>query len=132
MSVGMGYSLLKSVHVICAVVSYVLFLLRGIWRFTGSPIASQRWARILPHVNDTILLAAALGMAATLAAYPAFHAFLLAKVLGLVVYIVLGIAAFRWAKTRRARLAAWLAAQAVFFYIVGVALTKSPVLGLGG
>ena len=129
---GFGYSLLKSIHVICAILSYALFLMRGIWRFTGSPIAAQRWTRIVPHVNDTILLVAALGMAATLAAYPALHAFLATKVIGLVVYIVLGLLAFRWAKTLRARLTAWFAAQAVFFYVVAVAFTKSPLLGLGG
>jgi uncharacterized membrane protein SirB2 len=130
--VGTSYAVLKAIHIAAAIVSYVLFLLRGIWRFSGSPIASQRWTKIVPHVNDTILLAAALGMAATLAAYPAFHAFLAAKVLGLVVYIVLGMAAFRWAKTRRARLLAWFCAQAVFFYVVAVAITKSPSLGLIG
>ena len=51
--------------------------------------------------------------------------------IGLVVYIALGMVAFRWAKTMRARVIAWLAAQVVFFYIVGVAITKSPLLGLG-
>jgi uncharacterized membrane protein SirB2 len=129
--VGIDYSLLKGIHVVCAIVSYALFLLRGIWRFTGSPLASQHWTRIVPHVNDTILLAAAVAMAITLAAYPGFHAFLAAKVIGLIVYIALGMAAFRWARTMRARLAAWFAAQAVFFYIVGVAFTKSPLLGWG-
>lgn len=128
----MGYSLLKSIHMLCASVSYALFVLRGIWRFTDSPLALRRWTRIVPHVNDTILLASALGMAATLSAYPAFHAFLVAKVSGLMLYILLGMTAFRWARTMRARVAAWLGAQGVFFYIVAVAVTKSPYLGLGG
>ena len=44
-------------------------------------------------------------------------------------YIALGMAAFR-ASTRRARVTAWLAAQVVFFYIVAVAVTKSPSLGM--
>ena len=127
----MSYLLLKSIHIFCASVSYALFVLRGIWRFRGSPLAAQRWTRIVPHVNDTILLAAAIGMAVALAPYPAFHAFLAAKVVGLLVYITLGMVAFRWAKTMRARVIAWLAAQVVFCYIVAVAITKSPLLGLG-
>jgi uncharacterized membrane protein SirB2 len=126
----MTYTLLKTIHIASAAVSYVLFVLRGIWRFSGSPIAAQRWTRVVPHVNDTVLLLAAVAMAAQIARYPGYHAFLAAKVGGLVIYVALGMAAFRWTSTRRARLAAWLAAQAVFFYIVAVAITKSPGVGL--
>ena len=126
----MSYTLLKSIHMTSAAISYLLFLLRGIWRFSGSPLAAQRWTRVVPHVNDTVLLLAAVAMAVQVARYPGFHAFLLAKGVGLVVYILLGLAAFRWATTRRTGMAAWLAAQGVFFYIVAVALTKSPALGL--
>jgi len=126
----MTYTLLKTIHVSSAALSYLLFLLRGIWRFGGSPLAAQRWTRIVPHVNDSVLLLAALVMATQVAQYPAYHAFLVAKVSGLVVYILLGMLAFRWAATQRGRVAAWFAAQAVFFYIVAVAITKSPALGL--
>ncbi len=126
----MSYTLLKTSHMTTAAVSYLLFLLRGIWRFSGSPLAAQRWTRVVPHVNDTVLLLAAVAMAAQLARYPGYHAFLAAKLGGLAVYIALGMLAFRWAPTRRGCVAAWLAAQAVFFYIVAVAITKSPGLGL--
>jgi uncharacterized membrane protein SirB2 len=127
-----SYALLKIVHMSCAGISYALFVLRGVWRFTGSPIADRRWTRVVPHVNDTVLLLAALAMAASLAPFPGYHPFLAAKLGGLILYILLGVTAFRWAQGRSARLAAWLAAQAVFFYIVAVALTKSPGAGLIG
>jgi len=126
----MSYTLLKTIHITSAAVSYVLFLLRGIWRFSGSPLAARRWTRVVPHVNDTVLLLAAVAMATQVARYPGYHAFLAAKVGGLVVYIALGMSAFRWAASRRARVAAWLAAQVAFFYIVAVAITKSPGLGI--
>ena len=70
------------------------------------------------------------GLAMQIARFPGYRAFLAAKVGGLIVYILLGITAFRWTSTQRTRAAAWLAAQAVFFYIVAVAITKSPGLGL--
>jgi uncharacterized membrane protein SirB2 len=38
--------------------------------------------------------------------------------------------AMRFGKTRRTKIVAWVAAECVFIYIVLVALTKSPVLGL--
>lgn len=127
----MEYGLVKAVHMSCAFVSFTLFVLRGLWRFTDSPIARQRWTRIVPHVNDTLLLAAAITLAWRLVPFPAFHAFLAAKLLGLVVYILLGMTAFRWAATRRGQVVAWLMAQGAFFYIVAVAITKRPWPGAG-
>jgi uncharacterized membrane protein SirB2 len=126
----MSYAFLKTIHMTSAAMSYVLFLLRGIWRFSGSPLAVRRWTRVVPHVNDTVLLLAAITMAIHVAQYPRYHAFLAAKAGGLIVYIALGMAAFRWTRSRRAGITAWLAAQAVFFYIVAVAITKSAGLGL--
>ena len=55
------------------------------------------------------------------------HGWLTAKVVGLLFYIGLGTVALKRGRTRRARIAAWLAAQAVFFYIVAVALTRNPL-----
>lgn len=126
----MEYGTLKLIHMTCALVSYSLFFLRGVWRFTGSSQLERPWVRIVPHVNDTVLLLAAIGLAFTVAAYPGMHAFLAAKVAGLLIYIALGLAAFRFARTRRGQMTAWLLAQAVFFYIVAVAISKSPLPGL--
>lgn len=128
----MSHALLRHVHMSCALASFTLFVLRGVWRFGGSPLAQARWTRVVPHVIDTVLLATALGLAWDFAPYPALHGFLAAKVGGVVLYILLGMTAFSWGRTQRQRLAAWFAAQAVFFYIVAVALTKSPSLTLAG
>lgn len=111
--------------------SYLLFVLRGLWRFRGSTLAAQRWTKVVPHVNDSVLLLTAVPMATALLPYPAYHPFLVAKVSGVFLYILLGMTAFRWAKSRRPQVGAWLAAQAAFFHIVGVAVTKSPWPGLG-
>ncbi|MFN0315652.1 MAG: SirB2 family protein [Burkholderiales bacterium] len=124
------YALLKVVHMTCALVSFVLFFLRGVWRFTESPLLQRRWVKVLPHVNDTILLLAAIGMALTVAAYPGMHKFLATKVVALLVYILLGLYAFRWAKSNPAQIGAWVLAQCVFLYVVAVAFTKSPSLNL--
>ena len=123
----MDFSVLKMIHVTTAAMSYVLFLVRGIWMITGSPRLGERWVRIVPHVNDTLLLAAAIGMTLLLREYPGSHAWLTAKVAGLLLYIGLGMVALKHGRSRRERIAAWLAAQAVFFYIVAVALTRNPL-----
>ena len=78
-----SYEALKVLHVTCALISYALFLLRGIWRFTGSRAVERQWVKVAPHINDTVLLAAALGLAWTAARNPALHGFFVAKISGL-------------------------------------------------
>lgn len=123
----MEFAVLKVIHVTAAAVSYALFVVRGIWMINGSPRLGERWVRIVPHINDTLLLAAAIWMTLLLHQYPGSHAWLTAKVAGLLVYVGLGMVALKRGGTRRARIAAWLAAQAVFFYIVAVALSRNPL-----
>lgn len=123
----MSFMLLKTIHVSCAITSYILFFLRGIWKMNDSPIMQQRWTKKIPHMVDSLLLATALGLAVTIQQYPFVDAWLTAKVAGLLLYIGLGLIALRFGKTRTARLYAWLAAQVVFFYIVSVAATHNPV-----
>jgi len=121
----MDFATLKIIHIAAVAISYALFFVRGVWMLTDSPLLPRRWVRIVPHVNDTLLLAAAIWMTTLIHQYPGTHAWLSAKVAGLVVYILLGMLALRPGRGKRARAAAWLAAQGVFGYIVAVALTHS-------
>jgi uncharacterized membrane protein SirB2 len=56
---------------------------------------------------------------------PANAPWLMAKVVGLVAYVALGVIAMRPTRSRRVRVAAWLAAMATAGWIVSVAITKS-------
>jgi len=123
----MDFGTLKTIHVAAVAISYTLFFVRGIWMLTGSPLLERRWVRVVPHVNDTVLLAAAIWMTIILQQYPGTHGWLSAKVAGLIAYIGLGMVALRRGRTRRVRLAAWIAAQLVFAYIVAVALAHDPM-----
>jgi len=126
----MSYALLKMIHVGSVIVSYFLFLLRGIWLMQDSEKLRQRWVKILPHMVDTILLTSAIALAMIIQQSPLSDSWLTAKVIGLLLYICLGMIAMRLGKTRQTKIIAWVAAQCVFIYIVLVALTKSPVLGI--
>ena len=88
---------------------------------------ATRWIRIAPHVNDTVLLTAALFLVLMSGQYPFVEAWLTAKVLGLTAYIILGSLALRAGSTQRIRMVAWLSALAVFGWIVSVALTRQPL-----
>ncbi len=120
----MTYAALKHLHLTTVAISYALFFVRGVWMMRGSPMLQRKWVRVLPHVNDTVLLAAGVTLAAIIAQYPFVAGWLTAKVLALVVYIVVGSVAIRRGKTRGARIFAWVAGQLVFAYIVLVAVTK--------
>jgi uncharacterized membrane protein SirB2 len=126
----MEYFAVKATHVGCAALSYALFFVRGIWMMRGSAILQQRWVRIVPHIVDTALLASAIALAFIIRQYPPADNWLTAKVAALLVYIGLGTIALKRGKTRGVRIAAWFAAQAVFFYIVAVAVTRSPLTWL--
>lgn len=123
----MSFLLLKTIHVSCAAISFTLFFLRGIWSFNSSPIMRQRWIKIAPHVVDTLLLASALAMAFAIGQYPFVDAWLTAKVIGLLLYIGLGLVALKYGKSKAIRFSAWLAAQLVFAYIVLVAASHNPL-----
>ena len=124
----MSYTALKMIHVTSVVVSYLLFSLRSMWMMRGSAVLQQRWVKITPHVVDTILLMSAITLAMQIQQDPINDSWLSAKVAGLLIYIGLGMMALRFAKTRKMRISAWIAAQAAFLYIVLVALTKNPIL----
>ena len=121
-----AYPTLKMVHVGSAVLSLALFSVRGAWMMVSPARLGQPWVKVVPHVVDTVLLGSAIALAIAIGNYPGTHAWLTAKVAGLVVYVELGSIALKRGPTRAIRVAAYFAALAVFAYIVSVAVTKSP------
>ena len=120
------YPALKTIHVSCVILSISGFALRGAWMLQESPLLRRRLTRVLPHVVDTLLLGSAIGMAAMIRQYPFADAWLTAKLVALLVYIVLGSVALKRGRTRRVRLAAFAGALATAGYLVAVGLTKQP------
>lgn len=118
--------MLKYIHVTSVALSYSLFFARGIWMLRASPLLQQRWVRIAPHTVDTILLTSAIALAWQLGYSPLNQPWLAAKIVALLLYIFLGTIALKRGKTMRTRLIAWMTAQAIFIYIVCVAVTHNP------
>lgn len=110
-----------------AALSLLLFTLRGAWMLAESPLRDARWTRIAPHIIDTLFLATGLWLAIRIGQYPFVQPWLTAKVFGLVAYIILGSIALKRGRTRAIRGAAFVAALAVFAYIVGVARARHPL-----
>jgi uncharacterized membrane protein SirB2 len=118
---------IKYLHISFVSFSYILFFLRGVWMLRASPLLQQRWIKILPHIVDTGLLLSAITLAIQLSISPLAAPWLMAKIIALLVYILLGTIAIKRGKTKNIRIVAWLAAQLVFFYIAAVAITHNPL-----
>jgi len=103
------------------------FVLRGYWVMTGSTLRQNRAAKIVPHVIDALFLASGIWLIVMLNLAWTQHAWLLAKFAGLFSYIGLGMVAFRFGRTPQIKAIAFIGAVASFAYIVGAALTKSPL-----
>jgi uncharacterized membrane protein SirB2 len=127
----MTYLTVKYLHVVTVITSYCFFFVRGAWMLTDSPMLARRWIRVVPHVNDTVLLIAGIWLTTMIRQYPGTSGWLTAKLVGLAAYILVGTVAIRRGPTKRIRAAAWVAAQLIFFYIVAVALTHdaNPIRG---
>ena len=122
----MSYVFLKSVHYYLAILSLAGFILRGIWMWSGSALLQHKLTRVLPHIIDTLFLVAGLVLAHRIFQYPFTHGWLTAKLFGLIAYIVLGTIALKHGKTMVIRGTAFIAAIAVFSWIISVAMSKSP------
>lgn len=119
-----AYLGVRALHAGCAALSIAGFAARGALMLMGSPILHKRFVRIAPHVVDTVLLASAVWLAWFLGQVPFVHAWITAKLLALVLYVVLGVFALRRGRTKAQRAAAFAAALATVAYIVAVALTR--------
>jgi len=120
------YMGLKHLHMLTAALSIAGFAWRGGLRLGDSALLQRRWLKIAPHVIDTLLLATAIALAVLSAQYPLAQSWLTAKVLGLVVYIALGLWVMRFARSQGQRALGYVLALATFGYIVAVAITRSP------
>lgn len=118
----------KFFHVSCVVLSGSLFALRGVWMLNGSPLLRERLVRVVPHVIDTCLLLSAGVLCVLTHQFPFVNTWLTLKLVLLLGYIMLGMYALHWGKTRAARRVYWCTALAVFALICLVAFLKPSAI----
>ena len=121
------YLTLRGVHIGCAVLTIVLFALRGGLMLADAPWQRNVVLRFLPHAVDTVLLTTALMLTTVIHQYPFSTGWLTAKVVLLVAYVVLGSIALKRGRTKRIRVAAFVAALATVGFLVTVARTHHPL-----
>jgi uncharacterized membrane protein SirB2 len=123
----MDYATWKLLHQATVALSITGFVARGLASFAGVAWVRGRVSRTLPHMVDTVLLVSALALAWLLRLTPGAAPWLAAKIVGLLLYICLGLLALRPGRPLALRISAWLTALLCFGWIVSVALTKNPL-----
>ena len=103
------------------------FFVRGAASLSGARWVNSRMAKTLPHVIDSVLLLSALMLAWVLGLTPLNSPWLAAKIVGLIVYVGLGVVALRPGRSWAVRATAWVAALTTAGWIVSVAMTKSAL-----
>ena len=119
------YTLIKIIHMSCAMISVLGFLARGILKINESPLVEKKLVKVLPHIIDTVLLVSAITLVVMSGQYPWVAPWVGAKIVGLIVYIGLGVVVMRTSKTKQARIIAFVLALATAAYIFMVAGTKT-------
>ncbi|WP_147197178.1 SirB2 family protein [Pantoea sp. CCBC3-3-1] len=127
------YSAVKTLHMVTVAITLLMLLLRFFWLQTGSAMMQRRWVRIVPHLNDTLLLLSGAWLVAITHFYPFSPqgAWLTEKLFGVIIYIALGfIALGRKPRAQKARWIAFIVAIAMLVLIYHLATTKMPLLGI--
>jgi len=122
-----SYAILKLAHITCVAISGALFVYRyaRLRMRPEQPLAKA--LKVLPHINDTVLLACAIGMLVLVRLNPLTTPWLLAKIVALIAYILLGAICMRSLPRSRRQTTSFLAAISVFAYILLVALSKHVI-----
>jgi len=118
------YPAIKHLHMLFAMISIVGFLARSGLKFAGSALLEKKPVKILPHVNDTLLLVCGVLLAVIAGLNPGHHLWLVAKIVLLVAYIFCGLFVLKWSKNHLQRALGVLAALACFVGMGMLAIAK--------
>lgn len=127
MALAEFYLPLKTAHISLAATSGTLFAARGAAVLAGQAWPMARPWRLASMAIDTLLLAAGATLWVLLSLNPVQQPWLGTKLLLLLAYISLGSFALKRARSRGARAACYVAALALFLFIVGVARHHHPL-----
>ena len=116
--------LVKLIHVTCALISISGFITRLIGQLRQASWLDHKLVKILPHVNDTLLLLAGITLAIQYQFNPFNNEWLLAKIVLLLIYIMLGMLALKKFTTLPTKFFTGLCAVFVFTAMVLLAVYK--------
>lgn len=121
------YMMFKHLHLTFIAISVVLFVVRFVWRLRDSEKLNKRWVKIVPHVNDTLLLVSALLLMLQINQYPLQTPWLTDKLIGLFGYILAGLVTLK-ARSRGLQVTGFVVAIGWLLFLLHVAISKQALI----
>ncbi len=116
--------MIKALHIALAFLTVSGFIIRAGWAFNAPDLLREKWVRISPHVVDTLLLVLGVTLALNLPG-GLFQGWLIAKLVGLLVYIGFGVMTLRG--SGNVRVVGVVGSLVAALYIFLVAFTRSAI-----
>ena len=107
-------------------ISLIFFLIRGVSSVFGAAWLKKKWAKISPHLIDTLLLGTGVALTFVIGQYPLTDHWLTVKLGLLVAYILFGMKAMK-ARTKSRKLVFLGCAVASVLLLISVARTHHPL-----
>lgn len=120
------YAILKHSHLLIIAIAFIVFFVRGVLMMQSSSATNHKFFKVTPHILYTILLGTGIGLAVLQNFSPMQQPWLLAKLIALVVYVILGVLTFKHSNPTIRKIL-WLLAMIIFVYMASVALNKNPL-----
>ncbi len=120
------YLPLKHTHLMMVAVSVLFFLVRGVSSLLNAGWLQQKWAKISPHVIDTLLLGTGVMLTFAVHQYPIVDHWLTAKMVLLVGYIIFGVKMMK-ARVMKRKLMFFALALVSVGLLISVARTHHPL-----
>lgn len=117
----------KHLHLTFIAISVILFVVRFIWRLRNSPKLQQKWVKVVPHVNDTLLLISAIMLMLQINQYPFQTPWVTDKLIGLIGYILAGLVTLK-ATTKVWQITGFVVALGWLGFLAHVALSKQALI----
>ncbi|MCJ7814421.1 MAG: SirB2 family protein [Xanthomonadales bacterium] len=122
------YLAIKYLHILTAVFSVAGFCLRFLQLMHKPAGPRGRWIRVLPHINDTLLLTFAILLCFATQQAPLVTPWLSEKVLAVILYILAGMFALKWEKGRAGQIIWFIISLTLFAYAANIAISKAPLI----
>jgi len=118
------YAGLKHSHMLFIMISIILFQLRFFLKTFNKPLIKP--LKIIPHINDTLLLLTGVFLAYQASINPLDNTWLLAKIIALFLYVGFGVAALK--STGVKSKLSYVIATILFVFMALTAVKKQPFL----
>ncbi len=122
------YLVLRHLHVLTAVLSVTLFSFRFLLLIRSSTWLQKRWLKVLPHLNDSLLLILAILLCIAIRQAPLVTPWLTEKVVAVILYILAGMFTLKWSKDRLSKIIWFMIAILMFAYTAYIAINKTPLI----